>query len=93
MDNILYFISLPETKKENLTVSILDSLVGNKNLCWCIVQAKGLSGGIALGINVDVYEFLESELGEFYIRIVIKDKMSGFTWNLVSIYGEPHAKR
>jgi hypothetical protein len=50
-----------------------------------------LSDGLVLGVNDDVFEILEFGDGEFHIRMLIKEKISGFVWNLVSIYGA-HSK-
>jgi hypothetical protein len=91
-DNKLEFVGFSETKKEILPISWLYNMTGSRPFTWHVVPSKGLSGSMALGVNTDVYEVLEAGDGEFFIRMLVKEKVSGFTWKLVSVYGAPHAK-
>jgi hypothetical protein len=87
-DNRLHFIGLSETKKNNLPLSWLDNMTGSRNFTWHVVPSKGILGRMALWVNVDVYDVIEVEGGECYIRIPVNLALC----EIVSIYGAQHAK-
>ena len=41
-----------------------------------------------LGINSDTFNVLEKEMGEYFIRTLVHNKLEDFTWNLVVVYGD-----
>jgi hypothetical protein len=46
----------------------LSDISRRKNFFWHIVPSVGLSGGMVLGVNEDVYDILEFGEGEFHIK-------------------------
>jgi hypothetical protein len=41
-----------------------------------------------VGINQDYLDFVESDIGEYYVRVLVIDKKSGFKWNFICVYGD-----
>ena len=67
-------------------------LSGRKNFICHVVPSKGLAGGLALGVNEDFFDVIDISEGDYCIRMLVKEKMSGFMWNLVTICGVAHKK-
>ena len=82
------FLGLQETIKQTFTKTDLHNLCGGKNFYWIWSAARGRSGGILVGINQDNLEYIEHEIGMYYIRMLVKDKINDFTWNLIIVYGD-----
>jgi hypothetical protein len=55
----------------------------NKVFTWHVVGSRGLSGGMILGVDDSLYEVPEFNDGIYFIRMLVKDKLTGFVWNLV----------
>ena len=51
-----------------------------------------MAGGLALGVNEDFFDVIDISEGDYCIRMLVKEKMSGFMWNLVTVYGVAHKK-
>lgn len=77
-------------KRENYTASMLRSLTGNTKFNWCSLKAKGLAGGILIGANDDIFTMTLGELLEFTVSVMLTNKVSGFTFKLVVVYGSPY---
>ena len=86
----LYFICIQETKKSSFSAVDFDKLSGRGVFSWVIVPSVGIGGGMLLGVNNLFLDIVESEVGVFFIKVVVQDKKSGVRWNLVNIYGAPH---
>lgn len=41
-----------------------------------------------MGINLNTFDILGKECGEYYIRVLLGNKSDNFTWNLVVVYGD-----
>jgi hypothetical protein len=48
---------------------------------------SGHSGGILMGIKEGMHELEDSEVGEFYISMVLRNKVTNFRWELITVYG------
>jgi hypothetical protein len=46
-----------------------------------------MSGGMLMGINQEFFEVESIEDGEFHIKFILKNKVDGFRWALLSVYG------
>ena len=68
------FADIQETKRSSFTDDWLRSVTGRFPFSWICVPAKGHSGGILLGVNCDFYDVLESEIGRFHARTLVKVK-------------------
>lgn len=90
MDRDLCFLGIQETKKKEISDTWLDSLTGRKNFFWSWVPSQGLSGGMLMGVDDEIFEVGDCNGGAFYIHMTVKLRTTGFTWNLVNIYGASH---
>ena len=46
-----------------------------------------MSRGMLMGINQEYFEVENIEDGDFHIKFVLKNKVDGFRWALLSVYG------
>jgi hypothetical protein len=46
-----------------------------------------MSGGMLMRINQEFFEVESIEDGEFHIKFILKNKVDGFRWALLSVYG------
>jgi hypothetical protein len=51
------------------------------------MKAKGHSGGILMGVKDGGLEVEDTEVGEFYSSMVLRNKVSNFRWELITVYG------
>jgi hypothetical protein len=86
-------IYLQETMKEEFFQRELAELSGNSHFVWIWLGDKGHSGGILVGVKDGLHEVEDSEIGEYYTSMVLRDKVTNFRWELISVYGPAqHAK-
>src|SRR3954469_20679907 len=52
-----------------------------------ITPPRGRSGGILLGVRDETMEILASSVGDFFIKLHIRNKADDFVWSLVAVYG------
>ena len=86
------FVGIQETKKSDYSPTFLRNLSGSCIFSWVWVFVKGQSTSILLSANYDVYDVLDSEIGRFHVRLYIRDKMLNVCYNIVTVYGAPHAR-
>ena len=55
---------------------------------WTKIPSRGRSGGILVGINENTFQILDKEIGVYCIRVKISNKIDGFCWNLIIVYGD-----
>ena len=41
-----------------------------------------------MGINANVFEIEQVEKGEYFLRVLLLDKIAKFRWNLITVYGD-----
>ena len=46
-----------------------------------------MSGGMLMCINQEYFELENIVDGEYYIKFVLRNKIDGFRWALLSVYG------
>jgi exonuclease III len=83
----LDFIALLETGKKDFTQAKLDRYCGGKNFVWHWTEPHGRSGGMLLGVNLDVCDIGSIEEGEFFIKFQLRNRTDDFHWCLVAVYG------
>jgi hypothetical protein len=83
----LNFIALSETDRKSFPDHLLRNLCAGKNFIWHCKEPHGRSGGMLLGIDVDVFDVGAITEGDFFIKFNLHDKADGFKWALVSVYG------
>jgi len=72
------FIALLETRKKNFTQSMHDGLCGGRNFLWHWTEPHGRSGGILLGVDVDVLDIGSIEEGDFFVKFHLRNKRDDF---------------
>jgi hypothetical protein len=54
---------------------------------FCDTEPHDRSGGIILGINLDVFDIGGIDEGGFYVKFLLRNKEDGFKWVLIAVYG------
>jgi exonuclease III len=83
----LDFIALLETCKKDFSQPTLDNFSGGKNFLWHWTAPHGRSGGLLLGVNLDVFDIGSIDEGDFFIKFRLRNKKDDFHWVLVAVYG------
>jgi hypothetical protein len=83
----LAFIALLETGKKDFSQDTLDNFSGGRNFVWHWTAPRGRSGGILLGVDLDVMDVGSIDDGEFFVKFRMSDKVRDFKWVLVAVYG------
>jgi hypothetical protein len=52
---------------------------------WHRTTPRGRSGGILLGVNLDVLDVGSIDDGDFFAKFRVRDKGSDFKWVLVAV--------
>jgi hypothetical protein len=68
----------------------LSEIAGGNQFRWAWLGAKGPSGGILMGIKEDLYEVEDTEIGEFYVSMVLRHRATNFRWKMLTVYGHAH---
>ena len=88
----LDFIALLETCRKNFTDKELNNICGGKQFLWSWIDHKGHSRGILLGINPSIFDIGFISQGDYHIKIRMRNKVDGFQWNLIAVYGAAQAE-
>lgn len=83
----LSFIAISETIKRSFTESFLRNLCGGRNFIWHTKEPSGHSGGILMGIDMDIYDIGAIDEGDFYVKFILCNKNDCFKWALTVVYG------
>jgi hypothetical protein len=65
----------------------LAEISGGAHFKWAWKGAKGHSCGILMGIREDTYEVEGTEVGGFYVSMVLRNRRSNLRWELIIVYG------
>lgn len=57
---------------------------------WNYLPAKSTAGGIIVGVNADVLEVVKWEVLDISVICWMKNKLDGFEWRVVVVYGSPY---
>jgi hypothetical protein len=76
-----------ETNKEVFQQGFLESLDGPSKFYW---HVRGGGGGLLLGIREDWGVSSSVSSLEFSLSCVVQNKIDGFVWKLVVVYGAPY---
>jgi hypothetical protein len=83
----LEFIALLETCKKEFSQSTLNNFGTGRNFIWHRTQPHGRSGGILLGVNMDVLDIGSIEEGDYFVKFKLRSRKDDFKWILVGVYG------
>src|SRR3954469_22742540 len=70
----LEFIGLLETMKSDFSPNELHNLCGGRNFIWNWSPPRGRSGGILVGVSGDNFFVEQTEIREYFVRVLIFDK-------------------
>jgi exonuclease III len=85
-----HFIGLQETMVENCEDSLIRKFDPQQNYLWLWNPSKGKSGGILVGVKLELYEVGSFRQGEYMIQLNLWDKLAKIKWNLLIVYGAAH---
>ena len=74
----LNFIAISETVRRSFTDSFLKNLCGGRNYIWHCKEPVGRSGGILLGIDLDVFDIGLIKEGDFFVKFHLCNKVDDF---------------
>jgi hypothetical protein len=80
-------IALFETGKDEFSDKTLKNLRGSQEFIWHSKAPEGRSGGILLGADLDVFDIGAIDEGDFYVKLMLRDKSDGFKYVLYGVYG------
>jgi hypothetical protein len=83
----LAFMAILETGRSSFTDPFLKNLCAEKNFLWHNKDPQGRSGGILVGIELDVFDIGAIDEGDFYVKFHLCNKENNFKWVLVAVYG------
>lgn len=69
---------------------MLRSHIGNVRFSWCSLRAKGSAGGILVGANTNLFTMAVGDLLDYTVSVMLTNKLSGFSFKMVVIYGSPY---
>lgn len=72
--------------------SSLNNICGGRDFLWHWTKPHGRSGGILLGINLEVFDIGSIDEGDFYFKFHVRNKSDGFKWILIAVYGAAQAE-
>jgi hypothetical protein len=83
----LSFIGISETGRRSFTSPFLKNLCAGREFIWHVMEPRGRSGGILLGVDLEVFDIGAIDEGDFYIKFHLCNKGDNFKWALVVVYG------
>ena len=81
------FIALSETGRDDFPDHILKNLCGGHEFLWHSMAPHGRSGGILLGVDLNVFDIGAIVQRDFYVKFTLRCKADGFKFVLYSVYG------
>jgi hypothetical protein len=86
-------IVLFETCKDEFSYKTLKNLCGGREFIWHSKAPEGRSGGILLGVDLDVFDIGAIDEGDFYVKLMVRDKSDEFKFTLYGVYGPTQQNR
>lgn len=83
----LNFIAISETGRSDFMPTVLRNLCAGRDFLWHSKSPKGRSGGILLGIDLQIFDIGAIDEGEFYVKFNLCNKIDSFKWTLMAVYG------
>lgn len=60
---------------------------------WLTKLTNGHFGGLLLGINTDLFNVLDRDVGEFYIGMVVESKKDNKKWTIINVYSPVQSEK
>jgi hypothetical protein len=86
-ENNLNFIVIAETGRSEFAPRFLKNLCAGRDYLWHSKAPRGRSGGILLGVDLQMYGICAIAEGDYYVKFHICNKSNNFKWALVMVYG------
>jgi exonuclease III len=83
----LNFIALSETGRSEFMPSFLKNLCAGRDYLWHTMAPKGRSGGMLVGVDLQVVDIGAIHEGDYYVKFHLCNKADSFKWVLVAVYG------
>jgi hypothetical protein len=80
-------MGLQETIKEDFTQKDLGDITGDVMFLWIWKSARVHSGGILMGVREEIFEVEDMEVADFYVSMVLRQRVHNFRWELITVYG------
>lgn len=90
--NNLDFLGLQETMKNEFSQIELARLGGGGSFSWKWSPSKGRSGGILVGIRDSVFDVIEQQNGDYFVILLLADRVIDSRWNLIVVFGAAHVE-
>jgi len=81
------FIALSETGRDDFPDRILKNLCAGRDFLWHCMAPHGRSGGILLGVDLQVFDIGAIAEGDFYVKFTLRCKNVSFKFVLYTVYG------
>ena len=72
------FIALSETSRDDFPDHILKNLCAGCDFLWHCMAPHDRSGGILLGVDLDIFDIGAIAEGDFYVKFTLRYKTDGF---------------
>lgn len=83
-----HFIGLQETMMQEIDESVTRKFDPNNDYLWLWNPSKGKSGGIIVGVKVELSEVGSFKQGEYMIQLNLWDRRCKLKWNLIIVCGD-----
>jgi hypothetical protein len=83
----LVFIALLDIGKKDFSQDSLNNFSGGRNFVWHWITPHRRSGGILLGVNLDVLDVGSIDDRDFFVKFSLRDRKDDFKWVLLAVYG------
>ena len=80
------FIALSETGRDEFPDHILKKLCAGREFIWHSMAPHGRSGGILLGVDLEVFDIGAIAEGDFYVKFTLRSKYDDFKFVLYTMY-------
>jgi hypothetical protein len=89
----LNFIAISETDRSDFTPRFLKNLCSGRDYLWHCKPLNGRSGGMLLGVDLQIFYIGAIDEGDHYIKFYLCNKSDDFKWALVVVYGPAQPER
>lgn len=80
-------VAIQETIKQNFEDWELKELAGNRDFCCHWNPSRGHSVGLVMGVNVQDFEIEDYISGFYFLRILVRNRITNFRFWIVNVYG------
>ena len=81
------FIALSETGRDVFPDHTIKNLCAGRDFLWHCMAPHGRSGGILLGVDLNVFDIGAIAEGDFLVKFTLRCKSDGFKFVLYTVYG------